>query len=338
MLEPTLAIFPRPLRMSARSSCVSLRAVRREGIPGNGATKRLHDVGVLTEGGVGHLSTSDERQATGARHICPQGGLFEVLLRLEVSLCVEQTGGKEGSPKRSRGIGLCEGGSPPLHQSDQRLPFLFRGGRGRVPLRTTVVVLILGLLHGGNPQLAQVAPLVFGKRVCHKAKTRRTFGAAPKLSGTERFQDQEETVEKNSGRPRSPFNRNHGHQGPVEPRQARQKEPGVPDPETHLSVDDSESSSMSSSSSSSSSPRPPSSGPLVTAPSGHIGGGPLPAGPSTTVRGPQQEGTQCRPNPSLPVLTFKAAELVAIKQRQQATKAGESQLERRIQYRWPERK
>jgi hypothetical protein len=38
----------------------------------------------------------------------------------------------------------------------------------------------------------------------------------------------------------------------------------------------------------------------------------------------------------LPVLKFKAAELAAIKQRQQATQARESQLERRIPYQWPE--
>jgi hypothetical protein len=143
----------------------------------------------------------------------------------------------------------------------------------------------------------------------------------------------------NSGLPWSPFNGNHGRQRPEEPRQARQKEPGVPDPETHLSVDDLTSSSTLSSSSSSLSSRSPALEALTTAPSGRIGGGPLPAGlSSTTVRGPQREGTQCRPDPPLPVLKFKAAELAAIKQRQQATQARESQLERRIQYRWPERK
>jgi hypothetical protein len=58
MLDPTLATFPRPLRMSMRSSwCL--------GVP-------------------------DERQATGARHIRLQCGVLEGLLALEVGLHVKE--------------------------------------------------------------------------------------------------------------------------------------------------------------------------------------------------------------------------------------------------------
>jgi hypothetical protein len=70
---------------------------------------------------------------------------------------------------------------------------------GSLPLRTTVVILFLGLLRSRNSQLTNMSPLVFGVRVRRKPKTRRTFGAAPKVSGTEKFQDQEKAMAKNSG-------------------------------------------------------------------------------------------------------------------------------------------
>lgn len=162
---------------------------------------------------------------------------------------------------------------------------------------TVVILRFFGLLHSRDTQLVQMGPLVFGKRVCRKTKPRRTFGAAPKLSRTERFQDQVVAME-NSGHPWSPFNGNHRRQKPKEPQQTRPKETGVPDLETHLSVDESSSSSSSTSSSSSVSPRSPVLEPLTTAPSGRTGGGPLPAGSSTFVRVPQHEETQCRPGPT----------------------------------------
>jgi hypothetical protein len=55
----------------------------------------------------------------------------------------------------------------------------------------TIVVLFLGLLRIWNPQLAHVGPLVFGIGVRREAKPRRTLEIASKISGTERFQDQE---------------------------------------------------------------------------------------------------------------------------------------------------
>jgi hypothetical protein len=102
-----------------------------------------------------------------------------------------KTGGEEGSPKRSRGVGFREGGRLPFHGPDGGLPLLLRGRRGRVPIWTTVVDLFLGLLRVWNPQLAHVGPLVFGKGIHREAKTRRMFGAAPKIGRTARFQDQE---------------------------------------------------------------------------------------------------------------------------------------------------
>jgi hypothetical protein len=95
-----------------------------------------------------------------------------------------------------------------------------------------------------------------------------------------------------------------GAKGPKSPDRRDKKSQAWRDPETHLSVDDSSSSSTLSSSSSlslSSSSllsRSPALEALTTAPSGCIGGGPLPAGlSSTTAWGPQLEETKCRLDP-----------------------------------------
>jgi hypothetical protein len=102
-----------------------------------------------------------------------------------------------------------------------------------------------------------------------------TFGAAPKLSGTEKIPGSGIGHGKTAAA-RGSHHGNHRRQRPERLREARQKDPVAPDPETHLSMDDT--SSSSSSLSTSLSLRPPSLVALMTAPSGRIKGGPCPQG------------------------------------------------------------
>jgi hypothetical protein len=60
------------------------------------------------------------------------------------------------------------------------------------------------------------------------------FGVAPKVNGTERFQDQVENHGKKPQPPRVPlFRGTTGAKGP-QGTTTRPKKPGTPDPETHL--------------------------------------------------------------------------------------------------------
>jgi hypothetical protein len=170
-------------------------------------------------------------------------GLLEVLLWLQVSLCVKKTGGEERGPEWSRSHRLRKGGRLPLHCGNGRLPLLLRSGRSSVSPWTTVVVLVgLDLLRSGVIKVAQVFPLVDGERVRRKAETRQTFGAAPKLSGTEKIPGSGIGHEKTAAACGSPSREPQAPEAQKAPR-GKTKDPSVPDPETHLSVDDPSSSS-----------------------------------------------------------------------------------------------
>jgi hypothetical protein len=78
----------------------------------------------------------------------------------------------------------------PLHFDDGVTTLLLQSGTGRLPLRTSVDVLHCHRRRSWG-QLPHVGPLFVGVGARRHAKIRRTFGAAPKISGTGRFQGQE---------------------------------------------------------------------------------------------------------------------------------------------------
>jgi hypothetical protein len=129
-----------------------------------------------------------------------------------------QAGREFGDPEGSRSVALCECGSLLLHEGNGELPFPLGSGRGCVPLWTTVVVLFFGLLLcSWDPQLAHEGPLVFGVGVPREGKPRRTLGAASKIRGTGRFQEQEAAMTKTAAARGPPSTETTGARGQKSP-------------------------------------------------------------------------------------------------------------------------
>jgi hypothetical protein len=137
--------------------------------------------------------------------------------------------------KEGRFVGFRVGSHLPLQGGNGLAPFPLDSGTGRFQARTMVDVLHLRRRRSWHSHLPHVTPLFVHVWARPHPEVPRTLGAAPKISGTGRFQDQEKTVAKTVAAHGPPSMGTTGDKGPKGPLRQDQKKPGVPVPGTHLS-------------------------------------------------------------------------------------------------------